>query len=158
MEHGILALCGYFEGMGKRKVPWSTSPRDAVQWCTTNGLPVFGIATVGAPDDAIRTIERLSDKTGGFGTLLFLAHNCADWAAMQRPYEPFAEYVVPACRKMNVGRNASNPRSNRQVLRVLKPQNPPCGGFAAHPGGAQTLRFANPPTIFRTSGSRGRFQ
>jgi limonene 1,2-monooxygenase len=107
MEHGVLTLCGYFEGMSNRKVPWSTSARDAVQWWTTNGYPTFGIATVGTPDDAIATIETLSAKTGGFGTFLFLAHNCADWAATQRSYELFAEYVIPACRKMNVAREDS---------------------------------------------------
>ncbi|MCU1364512.1 MAG: Limonene 1,2-monooxygenase [Ilumatobacteraceae bacterium] len=107
MEHGVLALCGYFEGMGKRKLPWTNSAREAVQWWTTNGYPTFGIATVGTPDDAIATIQRLSDKTGGFGTFLFLAHNCADWAATQRSYELFAEYVIPACRKMNVARHGS---------------------------------------------------
>ena len=107
MEHGVLALCGYFEGMGNRKVPWTTSPRDAVQWWTTNGYPTFGVATVGTPDDAIATIRRLSEKTGGFGTFLFLAHNCADWTATQRSYELFAEHVIPACRTMNVARNAS---------------------------------------------------
>jgi limonene 1,2-monooxygenase len=107
MEHGILALCGYFEGMSKRTVPWSTSARDALTWWTTNGFPVFGVATVGTPDDAIETIARLSEKTGGFGTFLFLAHNCADWMATQRSYELFAEYVIPACRKMNLGRDSS---------------------------------------------------
>lgn len=107
MEHGVLTLCGYFEGMGNRKLPWTNSAREAVQWWTTNGYPTFGIATVGTPDDAIATIQRLSDKTGGFGTFLFLAHNCADWAATQRSYELFAEHVIPACRKMNVARHGS---------------------------------------------------
>jgi limonene 1,2-monooxygenase len=107
MEHGVLALCGYFEGMGKRKVPWSTSPRDAVEWWTTNGYPTFGVATVGTPDDALATIRRLSEKTGGFGTFLFLSHNCADWAATKRSYELFAEYVMPACKEMNAGRDSS---------------------------------------------------
>jgi limonene 1,2-monooxygenase len=32
-----------------------------------------GVATVGTPDDAIATIERLSAKTGGFGTILVAA-------------------------------------------------------------------------------------
>jgi limonene 1,2-monooxygenase len=107
MEHGVLTLCGYFEGMGNRKVPWSTSPRDALDWWTTAGFPTFGIATVGTPDDAIATIQRLSAKTGGFGTFLFLAHNCADWEATQRSYRLFAEHVIPACRQMNVNRDAS---------------------------------------------------
>ena len=104
MEHGILALNGYFEGMGNRKLPWTGTPRDALLQWTTNGYPVFGIATVGTPDDAIATIEKLSAKTGGFGTFLMLAHNCADWAATKRSYELFAEHVIPACRNMNVGR------------------------------------------------------
>lgn len=107
MEHGVLALCGYFEGMSKNKVPWSTSARDAVQWWTTNGYPTFGVATVGTPDDALATIRRLSEKTGGFGTFMFLAHNCADWAATKRSYELFAEYVMPACREMNTMRDSS---------------------------------------------------
>ena len=107
MEHGVLALCGYFEGMGKRKLPWTDTPRSAVDWWTTNGYPVFGVATVGTPDDALETIRRLSEKTGGFGTFLFLAHNCADWAATKRSYELFAEYVMPACKQLNAGRDSS---------------------------------------------------
>jgi limonene 1,2-monooxygenase len=107
MEHGVLALCGYFEGMGKRKLPWTDTPRAAIDWWTTNGYPVFGVATVGTPDDALETIRRLSEKTGGFGTFLFLAHNCADWAATKRSYELFAEYVMPACKQLNAGRDSS---------------------------------------------------
>jgi limonene 1,2-monooxygenase len=104
MEHGILTLCGYFEGMSDRKIPWADTPQNALTQWTTEGLPVFGIATVGTPDDAIATIDRLAAKTGGFGTFLFLAHNCADWGATKRSYELFAEYVIPACRNMNGGR------------------------------------------------------
>jgi limonene 1,2-monooxygenase len=104
MEHGVLTLCSYFEGMGNRKLPWTTSPREALTHWTTNGYPTFGVATVGTPDDAIATIEKLTAKTGGFGTFLFLAHNCATWQATKRSYELFAEYVIPACRRMNVGR------------------------------------------------------
>jgi limonene 1,2-monooxygenase len=68
---------------------------------------VFGVVTVGTPDDALATIEKLSAKTGGFGTFLLLAHNCADWSATRRSYELFAEHVIPACRDMNVGRRDS---------------------------------------------------
>lgn len=107
MEHGVLTLCGYFEGMGNRKLPWTGSPREALTQWTTSGYPTFGVATVGTPDDAIATIEKLTAKTGGFGTFLFLAHNCADWAATKRSYELFAEYVIPACRRMNVNRDES---------------------------------------------------
>jgi limonene 1,2-monooxygenase len=107
MEHGVLTLCGYFEGMGNRKLPFTDTPRDALEWWTTNGFPTFGIATVGTPDDALATIEKLAAKTGGFGTFLFLAHNCANWEATKRSYELFAEHVIPACRRMNIGRDES---------------------------------------------------
>jgi limonene 1,2-monooxygenase len=107
MEHGVLALNAYMERMGNRKLPWTGSAREALTHWTTNGLPNFGIATVGTPDDAIATIERLAKKTGGFGTFLFLAHNCAEWHATRRSYELFAEYVIPACRGMNIHRNGS---------------------------------------------------
>ncbi|HEX4016758.1 MAG TPA: LLM class flavin-dependent oxidoreductase [Frankiaceae bacterium] len=107
MEHGVLALNAYMERMGNRKLPWTGSAREALTHWTTNGLPNFGIATVGTPDDAIATIERLSTKTGGFGTFLFLSHNSADWQATRRSYELFAEYVIPACRGMNINRNDS---------------------------------------------------
>jgi limonene 1,2-monooxygenase len=107
MEHGVLTLNGYFEGMSNAKMPWTGSAREALAHWTTHGYPNFGVATVGTPDDALATIEKLSAKTGGFGTFLFLAHNSADWAATKRSYEMFAEYVIPACREMNAGREAS---------------------------------------------------
>jgi limonene 1,2-monooxygenase len=104
VEHGVLTLCGYMEGMGNTKLPWTGSPQEALRHWTTHGYPVFGVATVGTPDDAIATIQRLSAKTGGFGTFLFLAHNCATWEATKHSYRLFAEYVIPACRSMNEGR------------------------------------------------------
>ena len=107
MEYGVLTLNAYLERMGNRKLPWTGSPREALTHWTNNGLPNFGIATVGTPDDAIATIRRLSEKTGGFGTFLFLSHNSADWTATKRSYELFAEYVIPACRDMNINRDAS---------------------------------------------------
>jgi limonene 1,2-monooxygenase len=107
MEHGVLSLNGYFEGMSRNKMPWATTAQSAVQHWATTGYPTFGVLTVGTPDDALATIRRLAEKTGGFGTFLFLAHNCADWAATKRSYELFAEYVIPACRNMNAGRTES---------------------------------------------------
>lgn len=102
--HGIIDLGGYMEGMSKSKLPWTTSPEDAVEWWTTTGFPVFGVATIGTPDDAIATIQRLVDKTGGFGVFLFLAHNTATWEATKRSYALFAEEVIPAVRGLNRAR------------------------------------------------------
>ncbi len=107
VEHGILDLCGYMEGMSKSKLSFTSSPGAALDHWMTNGLPVFGVPTVGTPDDAIATIQRLVDKTGGFGSFLFLANNCATWEATKRSYSLFAETVIPAVRNMNAMRTAS---------------------------------------------------
>jgi limonene 1,2-monooxygenase len=53
------------------------------------------IAVVGTPDDAIRRIERLYDKQGEFGCLLLQITNWADWPALKRSVELYAQYVIP---------------------------------------------------------------
>lgn len=107
MRHGVLTHCGYMEGMGGVRLPWTDSADHALEHWTTEGFPIFGVATVGTPEDAVATIDRLTKKTGGFGTLLFLAHDCADWEATKRSYRLFAEHVIPACRGSNANRVAS---------------------------------------------------
>jgi limonene 1,2-monooxygenase len=107
VRHGILDLMGYMEGMSKSKLPFATSPEAALDHWMTNGLPVFGVPTIGTPDDAIATIEKLVEKTGGFGCFMFLANDCATWEATKRSYALFAEHVIPAVRKMNVSRQQS---------------------------------------------------
>jgi len=55
-----------------------------------------GLACIGTPDDCIRHFERLwKGSNGGFGGVLLLAHNWADWAQTQRSYELMARYVHP---------------------------------------------------------------
>ncbi len=54
-----------------------------------------GRMVIGTPDMAIAQLERLKEKTGGFGAYLFLGADIADWAATKRSYELFAEYVMP---------------------------------------------------------------
>ena len=55
-----------------------------------------GIATIGTPDDAIESIERLWDASrGGFGAIMSFSHNWAEWARTQRSYELLARYVMP---------------------------------------------------------------
>ena len=52
-------------------------------------------ACIGTPDDAIAYIEALLKGSGGFGAILELAHNWADWEATRRHYELMARYVHP---------------------------------------------------------------
>jgi limonene 1,2-monooxygenase len=54
-----------------------------------------GAGCIGTPDDAIAYIERLLKGSGGFGAIMELAHNWADWDATKRHYELMARYVHP---------------------------------------------------------------
>jgi limonene 1,2-monooxygenase len=66
-----------------------------------------GRAVIGTADDAIAMIERLEKQSGGFGCLLMLAHNWADFEATKHSYELFARHVLPRFNGANVGRAAS---------------------------------------------------
>jgi len=55
-----------------------------------------GTTLVGTPEDVIRGIERLTEMSGGgFGGLLFMAHEWANREATLRSYELFARHVMP---------------------------------------------------------------
>jgi limonene 1,2-monooxygenase len=54
-----------------------------------------GRMVIGTPEMAIAQLQRLQDKTGGFGTYLFLGADIADWAATKASYELFAYEVMP---------------------------------------------------------------
>ena len=107
-ESGILgSLVGYIESLTGKPLPYGSDPALAVEQWSTRGFPGFGIATVGTPDDAIETITQLSERTGGFGSLLLLSHDCASWEAKKRSFTLFAEEVVPRLRGSSAPRFAS---------------------------------------------------
>jgi len=54
-----------------------------------------GAALIGSPDDVAAAIEQILERSGGFGTLLSLAHEWASTEATLRSYELFARYVAP---------------------------------------------------------------
>jgi limonene 1,2-monooxygenase len=54
-----------------------------------------GGAIVGTPDDAIEAIERLQDLSGGFGGLMFMAHEWVSREKIHKSYELMARYVMP---------------------------------------------------------------
>ncbi len=59
-------------------------------------LVASGIACIGTPDDCIRHFERLwTGSNGGFGGVLLLAHNWANWPATKKSYELMARYAHP---------------------------------------------------------------
>jgi len=66
-----------------------------------------GAGCIGTPDDAIAFIERLLRGSGGFGVIMELAHNWADWEATRRHYELMARYVHPHFQRSREWRRAS---------------------------------------------------
>jgi limonene 1,2-monooxygenase len=78
----------YFEQTLGRVPGTSHDPvRDGVEALTT---------LVGSPDTAIRVIERLlAASEGGFGGMLFRAHEWANREDTLKSYELFARYVMP---------------------------------------------------------------
>jgi len=64
-------------------------------------------AIIGTPKDVIQVIERMQTETGGFGMVLFMCHDWADWDATQRSYELFARHVIPHFRNQLDSRKAS---------------------------------------------------
>lgn len=77
-----------------------------------------GHAVIGDPDDAIARIQDLQKQSGGFGGLLQLAHNWADFPQTLRSYELIARYVMPRCQRLNDARQASLEwtAANREAL------------------------------------------
>jgi limonene 1,2-monooxygenase len=107
MEWGTLKLARYMEALGGAPPPFAGSTAQMLEAWMGPGLPIFGKLTCGTPDDAIALIESLHGKSGGFGTVLFLVHNCANPAATRKSYELIARHVVPAVN----GRNQLRERS-----------------------------------------------
>ncbi len=71
------------------------------------GINEGGRGAIGTPDDALRVLENYWQRTGGFGCILMLAHDWADWEATKRSYEMFARYVLPRFEERNAWRSQS---------------------------------------------------
>jgi limonene 1,2-monooxygenase len=54
-----------------------------------------GIGAIGTPEDAKAQVQRLVDQSGGFGTMLLMAHEWANPEATHRSYELIAQHVMP---------------------------------------------------------------
>jgi limonene 1,2-monooxygenase len=79
----------------------------------------MGTTLVGTPDTVIRGIERLQTLSGGgFGGVLFRAHEWATREQTLRSYELFARYVMPRFQGSLDTIRASNEwtRSNRKTI------------------------------------------
>jgi len=89
VKYGLDHFCDYFRDVATFPiVPGDITDR-------LKHLTESGAACVGTPDDAIAFIERLQKGSGGFGVIMELAHNWADWEQTKRHYELMARYVHP---------------------------------------------------------------
>jgi limonene 1,2-monooxygenase len=89
VRHGLDRFCDYFRDVATFPiVPGDITGR--YQYMVDSGT-----ACIGTPDDAIEFIERLLKGSGGFGVIMELAQNWADWAETKRHYELMARYVHP---------------------------------------------------------------
>jgi limonene 1,2-monooxygenase len=89
----------------------------------TGGDPIdaiisSGMAVIGTPEDCIAQLERLRERSGGFGCFLLLAHNWANWDATRNSYDMIARYVMPHFQGSNSNRvdSLENARVNYAEL------------------------------------------
>ena len=91
VEFGLPAWVDYFQRVAALPlVGEATETQDMV-----DAMNASGLAVIGTPDDAAAQIERLWEKSGGFGTYLFMGHDWADREATLRSYELIARFVMP---------------------------------------------------------------
>jgi limonene 1,2-monooxygenase len=83
-------LIDYAEGITGRARPVS-GPREQI----VEQMVEAGSWIVGTPDDAIAAIERLEERSGGFGGLLIWANEWTTRQNILRSYELIARYVAP---------------------------------------------------------------
>ncbi|MBW2268493.1 MAG: LLM class flavin-dependent oxidoreductase [Deltaproteobacteria bacterium] len=107
VRHGILKLVRYFEKLGSEEMRSVRTVEAAIEHWTEHGLSLLGRAVIGTPDDAIERIEALQKQSGGFGTIMLLAHDCADPSATLHSYDLFANYVMSGLRNSNRHRHES---------------------------------------------------
>lgn len=103
----IGSMAAYVHRQTGQQPEWARTSRGIVEQWREDTLGEFGQAIIGTPAEAIDRIQRLIDKTGGFGTLLILHVDMADWADTRRSFELFAAEVIPHFKNRNAGRQAS---------------------------------------------------
>ena len=89
-------------------------PRDRV----IDQMVEAGAWVVGTPDDAIAAIERLQERSGGFGGLLVVGHEWAPPEATARSWELLARDVAPRFQGSLAGIEASNAVARARAQRT----------------------------------------
>lgn len=93
----------YTEGITGRPSP-VPGPRERI----VEQMVEAGGWIIGTPDDAVAAIERLQERSGGFGGLLVVANDWAPPDKVLRSYELLARHVAPRFQGSLAGIEASN--------------------------------------------------
>lgn len=89
-EYGLRWQYEYLAHISPSAIPVPATTRELAELINETGRGV-----IGTPEMAAAQIERLIERSGGFGTYLFQGVDFADWGATKRSYELFAEEVIP---------------------------------------------------------------
>jgi limonene 1,2-monooxygenase len=89
-EYGARWQYEYFSHITPIAVEVPATTAELLEFINRTGRGAFG-----TPELAAQQIQRLIDRTGGFGTYLFQGADFADWRDTLRSYELFAEEVIP---------------------------------------------------------------
>ena len=102
VQEGLPWLLNYLSHVDPTIVTGDATVRQLV-----DGMNETGAGVIGTPDMAIAQLERLAEKSGGFGCYLFLNMDFAPWDATLRRYELFANEVMPVVQGQTRGLTAS---------------------------------------------------
>ena len=114
----IGSMAAYVNRQTGEQPAWADTPKGIIDQWRDENLGEFGQAIIGTPDEAIARIEKLIEKTGGFGTMLILHVDMASWEDTKRSYELFASEVIPHFKNRNRRREDSLrfAQDNRELL------------------------------------------
>ncbi|HXZ68931.1 MAG TPA: LLM class flavin-dependent oxidoreductase [Alphaproteobacteria bacterium] len=102
-EFGIGPWFRYLETLNPAAAVASKSPDNMLDGLTQSR----GAGIIGTPDDAVEVLERLWEKTGGFGTVILGSSNWMNFEATKKSFELFMRYVLPKFDGRNKRREAS---------------------------------------------------
>ena len=119
-------MLDYTEGVTGRPRP-VPGPRDRV----IDQMVEAGAWVIGTPDDAIAAIERLQERSGGFGGLLVVGHEWAPPEATARSWELLARDVAPRFQGSLAGIEASNAVARASAARYRRGARRRGGGGSA---------------------------
>jgi limonene 1,2-monooxygenase len=92
IQHGFMAWYSYYQKNTSHPMfEWKFETfEERLQY-----LKEAGMVVIGTPDDAINTISKFAEMSGGFGCHVQFHHEWATFENMKRHHNLFAQYVMP---------------------------------------------------------------